>query len=134
MTIFIDSSVLCAYANGIDVHHSKAAEIIKRILMKEYGSAIITDYIFDETMTVIMRRTNKKMACDFGRVILNSDILMVRIDYIIFQEAWNLFQKNNNFSFTDCTISAFMNIFKINTIATFDQEFKKFKELKIIGL
>ena len=132
MAIFIDSSVFCAYANSRDVHHSKASSIMQEIVSEKYGSGIITDYIFDETMTVALRRTSKGVAVELGNFMLNSEILMAKITPLLFQKAWELFQKPNNFSFTDCTIIAFMNTFGIDKIATFDKEFKSQKNFTIV--
>ena len=83
-------------------------------------------------MTIALRRTNKEVAAELGKFMLNSEILMAKITPLIFQKAWELFQKPNEFSFTDCTIIAFMEIFGIDKIATFDKEFKKQKNFMVI--
>ncbi|MBI2652768.1 type II toxin-antitoxin system VapC family toxin [Candidatus Woesearchaeota archaeon] len=132
MAIFIDSSIFCAYANIDDVHNKKAVKIISEIVSNNHGKVITTDYVFDETVTVALRRTDKKKAAELGNFILNSEILIAKVDSIVFQHAWELFQKNHNFSFTDSTIIAFMQLFGINKIATFDKEFLKLKNIQVI--
>ncbi len=132
MAVFIDSSVLCSYANAKDIHHYKSVSLINEIAARKYGNGIITDYVFDETVTVALRRTNKKTAIGLGNLILNSELLMAKVSPIVFKKAWEFFQKDHNFSFTDCTIIAFMQTFDIKTIATFDNEFKNLKNFEVI--
>ena len=43
-----------------------------------------------------------------------------------------LFEKLERLSFTDCTIVAFMKTFNIKSLATFDKEFKKIKEIQVV--
>lgn len=132
MEVFVDSSVFCAYANESDVHHTKASGILKKLVSEKY-KLIITDYVFDETLTAVLHKTDKKIAAEFGKYILNSEFLIGKVSQPIFQKAWELFCKGNRFSFTDCTIVAFMETFGINKIATFDKEFKKIKDIKVIS-
>lgn len=133
MTIFVDASVFCAYANLDDVHHQKAKKIMNNIVSGKYGHGITTDYIFDETVTVVLRRIDKKNAAEVGNLILHSEINLVGIDPMAFQRAWELFQKTENLSFTDCTSIAFMRMFGIQNIATFDKEFSKIRDIQVVG-
>ena len=132
MTILIDASVFCAYANSNDVHHKNAKIIIQEIITEKYGSGITTDYIFDETVTVANRRANKETAIRVGKYLLNSEILIAKIDHFIFEKAWELFQNTKELSFTDCTNIAFMQIFGIKKIATFDKGFDNLKNVEVV--
>lgn len=132
MVIFLDSSLFCAYKNKEDVHHGKSAKIMESIHNQEHGEPVTTDYIFDETVTVLLRKTNKSAAIDVGDLILNSEILMVCVDKIVFEAAWNLFQTTEGLSFTDCTNIAFMQLFGIEKIATFDKSFSKVDGIVVI--
>ncbi len=132
MAIMIDASVFCAFANKNDVHHEKANKIIKDIVSQKYGAGLTTDYVFDETVTVALRKSNKRNAVELGNSIINSEILIAKTDAGLFQLAWNIFQKEDGFSFTDCSILAFMKTFGITNIATFDKEFRKIGWLKVV--
>src|SRR3989338_4808594 len=132
MAIFIDASVLCAYANKIDVHHNPSKIIIEDIISKKYGAPIITDYIFDEVVTVVLRRAGKKIATDVGKALLNSEIIISKVDEAVFLEGFRIFQANDNLSFADCTNIAFMRIFGIDKIATFDKEFENIKGIYVV--
>ena|SRR3989344_7259028 len=130
--ILIDTSVLCAYYNSRDVHHKRAVEIIEDVVSKKYGKAIITDYIFDELVTVAMRKIGKPLSIEIGGYLLNSEILIFKINNIVFDKSWKLFKEEQNFSFTDSTTVVFMETFSIKKIATFDKEFKKIKNIEVI--
>ena len=132
MAIFIDASVLVAFANEDDIHNKKAIKIINSVVLNEYGQALTTDYIFDEAVSVTLRKSNKKNAKELGNYVLNSEIYIAKVDTLIFQEAWRLFEKLEDFSFTDCTIIAFMKTFDIKNLATFDKEFKKLQWINVI--
>ena len=97
-----------------------------------HGMPVTTDYIFDETLTVLMRKANKSVAIDVGDLILNSEIIFVEIDKIVFEAAWKIFQETKSLSFTDCTNIAFMHMFGIKYIATFDKGFKNIKGIKVV--
>jgi len=132
MAIFIDAGVFCAYANSHDVHHLAAQEILREIFLGENEKAITTDYVFDEVVTVALRKTNKATALELGEFIMNSEIFLAGVDATIFRKAWEIFLGKKNFSFTDCTILAFMNLFGISKVATFDKEFEKVKGIHVI--
>ncbi|MBI2546771.1 type II toxin-antitoxin system VapC family toxin [Candidatus Woesearchaeota archaeon] len=132
MAILIDASVFCAYANSRDVHHARAQGIFQEIISGKHGTAITTDYLFDETVSVINRKSSRENAVEAGKLILGSEILMAKIDNLCFQKSWELFQGNKDLSFTDCTNVAFMRIFGIKKIATFDRGFRSVADLHVI--
>ncbi len=134
MSIFIDASVFCAFANERDVHYKKAVKIIHDIIRTKYGKQVTTDYIFDELIAVITRRASRRIAKEFGTTLLNSEVFIAKVDSGIFQEAWEFFKNTENFNFTDCTTLAFMKTFEIKKIATFDKEFKKVKWTEVVDI
>lgn len=131
MAIFIDSSVFCAYANARDVHHKNAQKIINDVVSGKHENGITTDYVFDETITVTKRKANSKTAIEIGKFLLDSEIFITKVDSMSFQKAWELFQAND-LSFTDCSSIAFMELFGIIKIATFDKGFRNIKGVQVI--
>jgi len=133
--ILLDSSLIVAYSNEADENHEKALKIIKDLERGKYGTPIITDYIFDEIVTVMLVKTkNLKKVLELGEALLNSALLF-KVDEEIFHLAWNIFkeQRKPRFSFTDCTIIATCKVNGIRNIATFDQDFKRLKGYTIIS-
>ncbi|PIN80164.1 hypothetical protein COV11_04575 [Candidatus Woesearchaeota archaeon CG10_big_fil_rev_8_21_14_0_10_30_7] len=133
MNVFVDSSVLCAYMNVQDVHNKKAVSIMKDLFSDKDCIIVINDYVFDEIMAVTTRRTSKKNALKLGEYLTSSEIYLMSVNDTIFRTAWKYFHGQWNFSFTDCIILAFMRIFGITKIATFDKEFEKVKDIEIIN-
>lgn len=133
--IFLDSSFLIAYKIENDTHHQKAKLLMEKIIKNEFGKPIISDYIFDEVITVIFGKSkNHKLAVETGKELINSfDIL--NIEESLFKESWNEFikQKETKFSFTDCSILALINSHKIQNLATFDEEFNNIGSLRVFN-
>ncbi len=132
MTIAIDSSVLIAYVNKDDGNHHSALQLFKEIEKSEYGQPVILDYVFDEVVTYFSSKHGKKLALSTGQWMFSSDFELHYISHSVFQEAWNIFQKSSDLSFTDCVIAVFARESN-SSIATFDGHFSQFKDLRIIS-
>jgi len=131
MKLFVDTSAYIAYYNVRDKNHDAARSFIKRIVNEELGPVIFytSDYIFDETVTVIFRLTrNKELAIKVGGYILGSKVTkIIYVDEEIFNDAWKLFIKyrDKEWSFTDCTSFTIMNKFNIKNAFSFDNHFRQ---------
>ncbi|MBI2183849.1 MAG: hypothetical protein HYU39_02700 [Thaumarchaeota archaeon] len=55
--IFLYSSYLVAVTVENDQNHENAIKLNREIAKGKFGRAVISDYIFDETVTVIFGRT-----------------------------------------------------------------------------
>jgi predicted nucleic acid-binding protein len=133
--ILLDSSLIVAYSNELDQNHIKAKQIIDDVAKERYGTPIITDYVFDEVVTVMLART-KSLArvTGLGETLLGATQL-VRIDEGLFDMAWVIFkqQRKNKFSFTDCTSIAVCRAREISNVATFDEDFAELDAVNAIG-
>jgi len=131
MKIFIDSSAYIAYYNKRDENHEKAKNFLDKIRSKEISPIIFytSDYIFDEVLTTIITLTGRKdLAIKVGNTILSSKITkIIKVDSKIFNEAWELFKKykDKTWSFTDCTSFIIMKINNIKRAFTFDEHYKQ---------
>lgn len=134
--IFLDTSFLIAYFNQRDENHQKTINLIKDIAEQKFGSLYMTDYVFNETVTVaLIRMKSLERAKSIGDNLLKA-LEMIRIEEDVFLEAWKIFQsqKGTRFGFTDCTTIAAMRYGGINNIATFDEDFTKIRGINCIGL
>ncbi|MEK6909426.1 MAG: PIN domain-containing protein [Nanoarchaeota archaeon] len=134
--IFLDSSFLISYYNSLDKHTNKAQKIMDKLITGKYGDPCISDYIFDEVVTVLfIRSKDKSVAITLGEILKNS-LEIISINQELFDKAWNIFknQKNTSFSFTDCTNLAVMQEYGLSHIVTFDEDFSKFEGIKVIGI
>lgn len=132
MPIVIDASVICAFANSVDVHHRKAASILGEVVAGKYGRGLLTDYLFDEAVTVALRKAGRERALELGHYLLHSELSVAKIDGGTFHRAWQVFKRKDGFSFTDCTTIAFMEALRIRHLATFDKSFQKVEGIQVI--
>lgn len=132
--IILDTSFIVAFYNTRDENHQKAVGLMQDIINGKYGRLYVTDYIFDEIVTVIfIRLKNLSKTVKIGEIIKKSTELL-EVERPDFENAWEFFkkQKMTTFSFTDCTTLEIMKRKDINNIATFDKDFKKIKEVNVI--
>jgi len=132
--IVIDTGILFGFEVTSDKKHTDAVRIINDAVDGVYGTAIITDYIFDETVTLTFARTKDlSKAVIVGERLNNLEIL--KIDQSAFDNAWKIFKSQETkkgFSFTDCTTIAAMKANGIDKIATFDSGFRQIKGIEVI--
>jgi len=125
MKVFVDTSGWAAYFNERDANHKKAVMVWEN-LKKQRADLITSDYILDETITLLKVRGNANVAETGGRALLSSRLVrIVRISEDMFEAAFGLFNKykNQQFSFTDCTSFEIMKRMEIQNAFTFDSDF-----------
>ncbi|MHA1380085.1 MAG: type II toxin-antitoxin system VapC family toxin [Candidatus Helarchaeota archaeon] len=127
MGIFLDTSGIIAVRNEDDNNHKLAKKIMEAILKKEYGACYISDYVFDEAVTLALVRTNNmNLAMDIGYYIFKSNsIIKLFTSMDDFYNAWEFFLKfkDKKLSFTDCSILQLVNRLNIEFIFSFDSHF-----------
>jgi len=134
--IILDTSFIISYFNERDENHLASIELMKELADLKFGPLHITDYIFDEVVTVsFVRLKNLRKAVEIGNHLLRA-LKILEVEKSDFDRAWNLFrkQKDTDFSFTDCTTLSIMHENEIGNIATFDEDFLTIKSINAIGL
>jgi len=126
--IFIDTSAFLAIENRRDAYHKQALAYRDTVLQS--GQILITtDYVLDESYTIIRIRAGHTIAVQFGEDIRSSRV--VQIEYMtseLLENAWRIFKSfaDKEFSFTDCTSFALMEHLNIDTAFTFDDHFRQY--------
>lgn len=133
--LLIDTSGWCAVYNRSDINHHRACACWKQIA-QTLGLFYTTDYILDETLTLLRTRVDHKAAVEFGRIILSSRV--VKVLPIIgerWRKAWRLFVKyeDKNFSFTDCTSFVVMKELRLPAALAFDHHFPQMGFITVPG-
>ena len=129
--IFLDTSLLVAYYNADDVNHSDARELVKEMEGRKV-SLLTSDYIFDETLTVILVRVGKQKAIEVCNALLKDieaeNIKLMLVDEEVFRKATEIFTRfvDKEWSFTDCTSYILMKDAGITKGASFDEHFRQF--------
>ncbi|WP_338599042.1 PIN domain-containing protein [Sulfolobus tengchongensis] len=133
--ILLDTSFLFSYLSSTDPNHSKALEIMNEIDEGKYGKPFITDYIFDEIVTLLMIRKNKEYAIQVGVTLFNlikeNSLALYKIDEKKFQTAWDCFTKYKALSFTDCTSFTILRSLNEKYIASFDRGFDQLGLIRV---
>ena len=132
--IFLDSSFIIAFYNSRDSNHESARRLMKRIINREFGDPMISDYIFDEVATSLMKYIGHKEAVKTCEAILAS-VNLASVGESTFKKSFEMFKKqiNTGLSFTDCTNIALMEDQGLKNIATFDSDFKRFPQINSVA-
>jgi uncharacterized protein len=120
--IFVDTGAWYALVDKKDPDHHDAASFLRNNKIP----LLTTNFIFDETVTLLRRRLGWIIAGDFGRRLKDSRFTtLVAVRREDEERAWELFLKfkDQEFSYTDCTSFAVMEALKIDTAFSFDRHF-----------
>jgi len=129
--IFLDTSLLVAYYNADDVNHTDAHRLLKEMEGRKVGF-LTSEYIFDETLTVLLVRAGKKKAIEVCNALLKDieagNIKLMRVNEETFKKAIEIFTRfvDKEWSFTDCTSYILMKDAGITKGASFDKHFRQF--------
>lgn len=122
---FLDASYIIALELKDDQNHQKAIEHWQSLDKK--GLKLTTSsYVFDEVVTFFNSRNLHNKAVEVGKRLINSSVVkFIHINEKIFFDAWDLFQKyqDKSYSLTDCISFIIMWDLEINNALTFDQHF-----------
>ena len=129
--VFVDTSAWYASTVTSDPHHARllAWQRANRLPL------VTTDYVIDETLTLLRARGESARAVIFGRRFFDLAELPIRhVDNSDLRRAWELFrdQPAREWSFTDCTSHAVIERLHIKVALTFDHHFRQFDGLTVI--
>lgn len=125
--VFVDTSALVALFDRKDAHHPKAKTILER-MKKERVKLLISDYVFDESITTVLSAAGHETAVSVGDFMMGSKLIeIVRLDEAVQLKAWDYFKKRPDklFSFTDCTSFVLMKELHIHRYFSFDGDFRQ---------
>jgi len=129
--IFVDTNAWFASVVPWDANHAAAAS-----WLSQYRQPLFTtDYIIDETLTLLRIRHERVLAEHFG-----GEVFAGRLGQLYYltpadiADAWQAFTKFNDkdWSFTDCTSKVIMAKFNISTAFSFDHHFRQFGSVTVV--
>jgi hypothetical protein len=126
--IFIDTSAWYAVEVEDDINHKAACKFLAQIASGKYGVVITTDYIIDETLTLLRSRRGLNSALDFiDKIRKSKSIRVFWINEDLFEKALQTFQSSGSktWSFTDCTSFALMRELIVSEAFSFDMHFRE---------
>lgn len=125
MKVFVDTSAWLALADKSDQYQNDAIARLKAIKDKRI-ILVTSDYIVDESITIVRFRVSHDAALKFGESLFTSRIInLISIEDHDRIAAWNYFKKysDKKFSYTDCTSFALMKRMRIEKAFSFDDHF-----------
>lgn len=125
--LFIDTSAFTALSNRRERNHARAMQYW-RTLRKKRVKLWTSDYIVDESLTLIRKQVGHGEAVAFGNSIRAREMDVLEVTRDIRDAAWEIFVRysDKDFSFTDCTSFALMRQIAIKKAFSFDRHFAQF--------
>jgi predicted nucleic acid-binding protein len=129
--VFVDSSGWYAGLVPSEIDHVIAANW----LAHNNEPLLTSDYVIDETLTLLRARRQGQLALAFGEQVFNSQLTQL---YLLtgddIRRAWEIFRlfSDKDWSFTDCTSKVVMQRLGITTAFSFDHHFRQFGTVRIV--
>jgi predicted nucleic acid-binding protein len=126
--IFLDTSAWYAIEVEDDVNHEAACKFLSKIASGKHGISVTTDYILDETLTLLRSRRSLSSASSFiDKIKKSKSVRVFWVEEDLFEKALDMFKRSDHksWSFTDCTSFALMKDLLIPNAFTFDRHFKE---------
>jgi predicted nucleic acid-binding protein len=125
--VLVDSAGFLALWNAADEHHAASVRLQRR-LARQRRRFVTTDYVVDETVTLLLIRHSHDAATDFLDSVLSSRAINLEwVDSERFGRAADLFRRHadKQWSFTDCVSFALMRELDIREAFTTDHHFSQ---------
>jgi predicted nucleic acid-binding protein len=129
--IFVDTGAWCTVFVPVDPDHARATQW----LAANRQPLVTTDYVVDETLTLLRSRGEKVAAIQAGDEFFGGELASVH--YLTeddIRAAWDVFRRfrDKDWSFTDCTSKVVMEQLGISRAFAFDQHFRQFGTVNIV--
>lgn len=129
--IFVDTSAWYTLSVPTDPNHLAAS----RLLRENRLPLVITDYIVDETLTLLKSRGERQRALRIGQQFFTGEIATIhRLTDDELRAAWETFQRftDKDWSFTDCTSKVVIEKLGIAHAFSFDEHFRQFGAITVM--
>lgn len=118
--------MVIAALNTDDPHHDEARGLLATARRGSLGRLLTSDYVYDEAVTLALKRFGAKRAREVDGVIGDPRVvLMIRLAHDEFDEARRMFlaRMDSGLSLTDWSIVVQCERRRVGTILSFDQGF-----------
>ncbi|NJL47736.1 MAG: type II toxin-antitoxin system VapC family toxin [Leptolyngbyaceae cyanobacterium SM2_5_2] len=129
--IFVDTGAWFASVVPSDSDHSVASTW----LSQNRKPLITTDYVVDETLTLLRIRREKQRAIALGTAFFSGTLATIHhLTTAEIQQAWQVFRQfsDKDWSFTDCTSKVVMESLHITQAFAFDRHFHQFGSVQVV--
>lgn len=129
--IFVDTGAWFALTVPWDANHVRATDWINQ----NTQPLITTDYIVDETLTLLRVRKEYARAIAVAERMFAAELARICfLEEADIRTAANVFRSfaDKEWSFTDCTSKVVLEKFGLTTAFTFDQHFRQFGTVTVV--
>jgi len=131
MSVFVDTGVFYADHDEAATRHGRADAAMDTVYRGEFGQPYTSDYVYDETTTLTLRRTGRvEAAKTVGHRIRGVDgfssvCSMFWVNPPVFKNAVEVFERydDQRLSFTDATTVALVDEHDVDAVLSFDDDF-----------
>ncbi len=123
--VFVDTSAWYALIDAKDPDHPSVLHSLRQY----QNNLLTTNYIVDETITLLRYRVGWQYARQFGEQLFSGQLAQyIRVTELDEKAAWEIFERYQDkiFSFTDCTSFVLMKRLELSIAITLDSDFKSF--------
>jgi predicted nucleic acid-binding protein len=129
--IFVDTGAWFALAVPWDPDHHR----IRAWFRSNTQLVVTTDYVIDETLTLLRARGANSRALAVGADLIGGRLAAVhKVELPQVHEAWDVFSnyRDKDWSFTDCVSYVVMKSLAITTAVSLDRHFRQFGFLVVV--
>ena len=129
--IFVDTGAWFASLVPTDPDHPSASAW----LAENNSPLLTTDYVIDETLTLLRARGERTRALLLGARFFRDGLAEIhKITKMDLELAWETFERfaDKDWSFTDCTSKVVMDQLGITQAFAFDHHFKQFSTVQVV--
>jgi uncharacterized protein len=129
--IFVDTGAWFASVVPVDADYQIASDWLNQ----NAQPLITTDYVIDETLTLLRMRREHQRAISLGDAFFSGALTTVHcLTETEIQQAWQVFRQfsDKNWSFTDCTSKVVMEKLHVTQAFAFDHHFRQFGSVQVV--
>jgi hypothetical protein len=131
MTVIVDTGVLYADHDRDASRHDVASDALDTVYDGELGLPFVSDYVYDEAITLTLRRAGSFSAAKrLGERLRGVDPYpavyeMLHVSAAVFADAVDVFERydDQRLSFTDATTVALCRRHDVDSVLSFDDDF-----------
>ncbi|MEL6327719.1 MAG: PIN domain-containing protein [Cyanobacteria bacterium J06626_23] len=129
--ILVDTGAWFASLVASDQNHAAAM----RWLRQNREPLLTTDYVIDETLTLLRAKGKRIQSEEFGQLLFSGQL--ATIYYLTpedIEQTWSVFRRDGDkdWSFTDGSSKVVTELFDVRTVFTFDHHFRQFGHVQVV--
>jgi uncharacterized protein len=129
--IFVDTGAWFASIVPSDANHVAAIQWLNQ----NSELLLTTDYVVDETLTLLRSRGEMQRSIDLGTAFFSG--ALATLHYLTpddVQQTWSVFRQysDKNWSFTDCSSKVVTERLQISVAFAFDHHFRQFGSIRVV--